>query len=565
MTVRVPTLGRYRLDELIGHGGMAVVYRGYDVELERVVAVKLLADNLVADAPYRQRFLREARLAARLAHPNVVQVYDAGEGDGRPYIVMEYVEGETLADRLAREGKLEPPTAVALAVAACAGLQAAHERELVHRDIKPHNLLVRHDGVLKIADFGIARSSQGTILTEVGSVLGTAAYLAPEQAAGGEVSTASDIYSLGVVLYEMLAGRPPQTVETLAELLVRQYDEAVPAIRESSPEVPVPLEALVMRCIARDPKYRPASAAALADALAASLPEDAAAAHDGTIRVRRCPNPQCDDGSGEPASNILVPALSVGECGTCSGRVWPTDVLRLHEAFNPEGSNLEVLGRTMLAVEHLVLAGVALTILDDAPQILPQCAFITDGSLALFGEVAPMRLGLLGVWQFIARELRARQLELPVVLGIEKTGFAADHLRALRQQIPNGTLMRLTDEYLADRLRARSWKETYYGRKFFYVSEVGQALVITVLPLEAGFSPYPSDATTDRSDPAHYATMKRTLMLLDQIGTQLYDNALIPVALAHSFAAYPLTTSTQVLRLLTERTLGTATAAANSH
>lgn len=284
--------------------------------------------------------------------------------------------------------------------------------------------------------------------------------------------------------------------------------------------------------------------------------EDAAAARDSMIRVRRCPNPDCGTVNGESARDVLVPALAVGECPSCQGRVWPTDVLRLHEAFNPEGSNLEVLGRAMMAIEHLVLVGVALTILDDAPQILSECAFIADGSLAQFGEVAPLRLGLLGTWRVIGNDLTLRGLAPPVVLGIEKTGFAADHLLALRQRIPPGTLMRLPDEYLTEHLRARSWKETYYGRKFFYVSEAGQALVITVPPLGADFSPYPSDAAADRSDPLHYPTLKRTLLLLDQIGTRLYDNALIPVALAHSFAAYPLTTSTQVLRLLTEQTLG---------
>src|SRR5207249_7802034 len=134
---------------------------------------------------------------------------------------------------------------------------------------------------------------------------------------------------------------------------------------------------------------------------------------------------------------------------------------------------------------------------------------ITDGSLAMFGEVAPLRLGLLGTWRVIANELSSRELALPIVVGIEKTGFAADHLRALRERFAAGTLMRLTDDYLAERLRARSWKETYYGRKFFYVSESGQSLVITVPPLSSDFSPYPSDATTDRSSPVYYPTLRR--------------------------------------------------------
>ncbi len=287
-----------------------------------------------------------------------------------------------------------------------------------------------------------------------------------------------------------------------------------------------------------------------------ATPEDASAAYLDKIRVRRCPNLDCADAHGERARDVLVPALASDDCPVCGATVWPTDVLRLHESFNPEGSNLEVLGRAMSAIEHLVIAGVALTILDDAPRILPECAFITDGPLAQFGEAAPLRLGLLGVWRHIAHKLTENGLGLPAVVGIEKTGYAADHLRALRERIPDATLMRLTDDYLTERLRTSSWKETYYGRKFFYVSSVGQALVITVPPLGADWSPYPSDGVTDRSDPAYYPTLRRTLALLDEIGTQLYDNALIPVALAHSFAAYPLTTSTQVLRLLTEQTLG---------
>ena len=290
-----------------------------------------------------------------------------------------------------------------------------------------------------------------------------------------------------------------------------------------------------------------------------ATPEDAAAAARDMIRVRRCPNSDCADADGQSAADLLVPVVASINCPACGMPVWPTDVLRLHEAFNPEGSNLEVLGRTLSAIEHVVVAGVALTILDDAPAMLPECAFIVDGPLAKFGETAPLRLGLLGVWTYIARKLTDNGLGLPVVVGIEKTGYAADHLRALADRIPNGTLMRLPDSYLTERLRTTSWKETYYGRKFFYVSNVGQELVITVPPLGADWSPYPSDAATDRSDPVYYPTLRRTLALLDQIGTQLYDNALIPVALAHSFAAYPLTTSTQVLRLLTEQTLGRAT------
>jgi eukaryotic-like serine/threonine-protein kinase len=281
-------LGRYRVENVLGGGGMALVYRARDEELDRPVAIKLLADNLAADEAFRKRFLREARLAAQLAHPNVVQVYDSGEADGRPYIVMEYVEGETLADLLARRGRLPPAEAVELALQVCSGLEHAHRAGLVHRDIKPQNLLIRGDGTVKITDFGIARSAHGTRLTETGSVLGTAAYLAPEQAAGEEVTPAADVYALGVVLYELLAGRTPRTAETLTQFLVRGQEQPIPELRELAPDVPEALEDVVMRCLARIPEYRPPSAGALGADLAATsgeLPTAALGPDDGAAEA----------------------------------------------------------------------------------------------------------------------------------------------------------------------------------------------------------------------------------------------------------------------------------------
>jgi eukaryotic-like serine/threonine-protein kinase len=275
LSVQLDGLGRYLVEQVIGGGGMAVVYRARDEELDRPVAIKVLADNLAADEAFRKRFLREARLAAQLSHRNVVQIYDSGEADGRPYIVMEYVEGETLADLLARRGRLPAWEAVELALQVCAGLDHAHRAGLVHRDIKPRNLLLRPDGTVKIVDFGIARSAGGTRLTETGSVLGTAAYLAPEQAAGDQVTPAADVYALGVVLYELLAGRTPHTAESLTEFLARGHEQPIPALRELAPEAPEALEDVVMRCLARIPAYRPASAGDLAaelQAVVADLP-----------------------------------------------------------------------------------------------------------------------------------------------------------------------------------------------------------------------------------------------------------------------------------------------------
>lgn len=255
---------RYRVERTLGGGAIAVVYLAHDEELQRRVAVKILAHQFAADDELRTRFLREAKLASRLSHPNVVQVYDAGEAGDRLFIVMEYVPGSTLADC----GTLPHGEAVRLIRQACSGLQHAHEAGLVHRDIKPANLLLRDDGVVKIADFGIARSADATQLTRQGTVLGTAAYLAPEQAAGETVGPAADIYSLGAVLYELLTGRPPHLVGSLAELGEAQRAGVITPPRDLAPSVPQAIETAVMRALAREPRFRPESAAELGVELA---------------------------------------------------------------------------------------------------------------------------------------------------------------------------------------------------------------------------------------------------------------------------------------------------------
>jgi eukaryotic-like serine/threonine-protein kinase len=255
--------GRYRIERALGDGAMANVVLARDEELGRLVAVKLLDEQLAADREFRARFTREGRLAAGLSHPNVVTVFDAGEAEGRPYIVMEYVDGATLEDRLRKEGALAPDEVRLIAQQVAAGLEHAHSQGLVHRDLKPGNLIQRSDGTIKIADFGIARGSHGTELTEVGTIVGTAAYLAPEQAEGGRVTPRTDLYALGVVLHELLTGERPWRVDSLADLGRRRM-EPVP---ELPSRVPADLRHAIARALQPDADDRPATAGEFADLL----------------------------------------------------------------------------------------------------------------------------------------------------------------------------------------------------------------------------------------------------------------------------------------------------------
>jgi eukaryotic-like serine/threonine-protein kinase len=259
--------GRYEVVRPLGHGAMATVDLAHDVELDRPVAVKRLAENLARDDDLRRRFLREPRLAARLAHPNVVRVFDVGEDEGRPFIAMEYVDGETLAELVARRGRLPVREAASLGAQMCAGLAAAHAAGLVHRDVKPQNLLLGTDGVLKLGDFGIAVGNGGTQLTLAGTVLGTAGYLAPEQARGERVTAAADLYAVGAVLYELLTGEPARNTVSLAEL-GSEDGSRPPDLAARVPDAPAELVAAVDECLSPHPRDRPASAAVLARVLA---------------------------------------------------------------------------------------------------------------------------------------------------------------------------------------------------------------------------------------------------------------------------------------------------------
>jgi serine/threonine-protein kinase len=229
--------GRFRLEEKIGSGGMSTVYRAFDPTLERWVAIKTMHRDISTDPDQLERFRREARAVARLSHPHIVTVIDAGEDDGTPYIVFEYVEGETLKDRIRRSGRLSVDEAVAYAIEIGRALEAAHAQRLVHRDVKPQNVLIDRDGRAKVTDFGIARSLEAQGLTATGRVLGTTDYVSPEQALGHQVTEQSDIYSLGICLYEMLVGEVPFHGDTQVAVAMKHVRQPLPDAQRLRPEI----------------------------------------------------------------------------------------------------------------------------------------------------------------------------------------------------------------------------------------------------------------------------------------------------------------------------------------
>jgi serine/threonine-protein kinase len=269
--------GRFRLERILGHGGMSEVWLAHDLELERRVAVKLLSSARTAS-----RFEREARSVASLSHPNIVGVFDFGEHEGRPYLVLEYVPGGTLDERLSKPLSDEDVAEIARDIAA--GLAHAHERGIVHRDLKPSNVLFDGEGRAKIADFGVARVLSDATLTTTGAVVGTAQYMAPEQATGGEVGPESDVYAFGVILFQLLTGRPPfESEHPVADMLTKSWQDA-PAVESFRPDAPPFLAALAASALALDRHARPADGAALVSALdQQALPATAATAETAVI------------------------------------------------------------------------------------------------------------------------------------------------------------------------------------------------------------------------------------------------------------------------------------------
>ena len=294
--------GRYRIERRLGAGGMSTVFLAQDTVLERPVAVKLLAEHLADDEAFVARFQREALAAARLQHPNIVQVFDYGldAASHRHFIVMEFVDGPSCADLLRDQKRLDVAEAVRIVRDACHGLDYAHRAGVVHRDVKPGNLLLSGDsGATKLADFGIAKAAEQTRITQVGSVLGTAAYLSPEQAHGDEAGPRSDTYSLGVCAYQLLTGRLPHEYGSLTELALKQRDEPIEPISELRPAVPLQLDLAVRVALERAPEDRYDSALDFARALEAGLH-----GHDTDATRRLAAGPATDPDATRALSQV---------------------------------------------------------------------------------------------------------------------------------------------------------------------------------------------------------------------------------------------------------------------
>ena len=301
--------GRYRLVRHLARGGMAEVYVAEDQLLNRTVAVKILFPELAHDEAFVERFRREARAAASLNHHNIVSVYDFGEDEGSWFIVMEYVEGRNLRDIIRSEGQMDPPHAASLGAEVAAALAAAHAQGIIHRDVKPANVLIASDaGTVKVADFGIARAAgarQG--LTMPGTVLGTATYLSPEQAQGAEVDFRTDVYSLGMVLYEMLAGKPPFTGDSPVAIAYQQLSQTAPPPSTHNADVPPALDAIVMRAMSKNPDERQATAEEIREEL---LTIDRAIGDpDATAFVAPPPPPEATAVIAAGSTSVLPPPV----------------------------------------------------------------------------------------------------------------------------------------------------------------------------------------------------------------------------------------------------------------
>ena len=354
--------GRFEIVELIGKGGMSSVFKAHDRLLDRIVALKILHPHFTEDEEYVERFRREARSVAQLSHPNIVTVIDRGEDEGRQYIVFEYVEGENLKQLLERTGPMPVRDALIMALQMARALSFAHGRGLIHRDVKPQNVLLNADGQAKMTDFGIARSLDVQGVTITGTVLGTSEYIAPEQARGNQVDAQTDVYSLGVVLYELLTGRVPYDGDNFVTVALRHVNEPVPSLLERRPDAPPRLALAVERAMAKSPDERYESMDHLVEELEACLAELDPVSEEATMIARR---PVSGPQRSRPQRRrrrlgVLWPilavlavlavaalaafgALALRDDGTNSPQAAPNQPIKLvgTDSYDPEGDNKE--------------------------------------------------------------------------------------------------------------------------------------------------------------------------------------------------------------------------------
>jgi eukaryotic-like serine/threonine-protein kinase len=364
--------GRYRLEAKLGSGGMSTVYLASDQTLDRPVAVKVMHREMSEQADQLERFRQEARAVAKLSHPNVVSVIDAGEDGGHPYIVFEYVEGETLKQRINRVGVLDTQEAIAYAIEVARGLTVAHARKMVHRDIKPQNILIDHEGRAKLTDFGIARRLEQDGMTATGRVLGTTDYVAPEQAMGQGSDQRSDIYSLGVVLYEMLVGQVPFQADSQVGVAMKHVNEDLPDVQGRRPELSAAVALVVERATAKKPGERYQEVGEMIDDLSTALEVEAARAGsttgEATSVLDAVPPPKRKLATGSRGSWLAIAGLllvagavllavhligngSIGNGGAGKGKGVEVKLSPPATDYDPQGDGEEIGSKVGLATD----------------------------------------------------------------------------------------------------------------------------------------------------------------------------------------------------------------------
>jgi serine/threonine-protein kinase len=363
--------GRYRLEAKLGSGGMSTVYLARDETLDRAVAVKVMHREMSEQPDQLERFRQEARAVAKLTNPNVVSVIDAGEDEGHPYIVFEYVKGETLKQRIGRIGVLDTQEALAYAIEIAHGLSVAHARQMVHRDIKPQNVLIDEEGRAKLTDFGISRQLEQDGMTATGRVLGTTDYVAPEQAMGRGVDPRSDIYSLGVVLYEMLIGQVPFHADSQVGVAMKHVNEDLPDVQRRRPEVSAAAALVVERSTAKNPEERYQTIGEMIDDLETALEVEAARAGsttgEATSVLEAVPPPERKlsgrarwswaaivglllVAAGVVVAVQLISGGGLGGGGANKGKGAPIKITSATD-YDPEGDGEEVGSKVGLAVD----------------------------------------------------------------------------------------------------------------------------------------------------------------------------------------------------------------------